>query len=78
MAIQKISYVAFQRWLDEMEQSMFLCPECKWRGRGRELVPMEADDQDIFAIEHEAETWYGCPVCEAEIPVERPVMKPVR
>ncbi len=75
MAIQKVSYVAFQRWLDEMERSMFLCPECGWRGRGNQLVPMESDDREVYSIEHQAETWYACPKCESEIPVERPVMK---
>jgi len=75
MAISKISYVAFQRWLDEMERSMFMCPECGWRGRGSELNPMEADDEDVYSIEHEAETWYACPKCESEIPVEKPLMK---
>ena len=75
MAIHKVSYVAFQRWLDEMERSMFLCPDCSWRGRGSELIPTEADSGDVYSIEHEAETWYACPRCEAEIPVEKPIMK---
>ncbi len=75
MSIQKVSYVAFQRWLDEMERSMFLCVDCGWRGRGSDLTPMEADDDEVYSIEHEGDTWYACPKCESEIPVERPVMK---
>ncbi|BBL76884.1 hypothetical protein [Methylomagnum ishizawai] len=75
MAIGKLSYVAFQRYLDEMERSMYLCPECGWRGRGKELVPMERDDGDAYSIEHEGDCWYACPKCEAEVPVERPVMR---
>jgi len=75
MSIAKVSFVAFQRFLDEMERSMYLCPECGWRGRGKDLVPMESDGHDSFSSEHEAETWYACPNCEGEIAVDRPIMK---
>lgn len=75
LPIGKVSYVAFQRWLDEMERSMFLCPECGWRGRGRDLVPMERDSEDAYDLSHEADTWYACPKCECEIAVDRPIMK---
>jgi len=75
MSMGKLSYVAFQRFLDEMERSMYLCPECGWRGRGRDLVPMEADSTDVYDLSHEAEAWYACPTCECEIPADRPIMK---
>jgi hypothetical protein len=75
MSIEKVSFVAFQRFLDEMERSMYLCNECSWRGRGKDLVPMERDERDVYSAEHEAETWYACPKCEGEIAVDRPIMK---
>lgn len=75
MSIEKISYVAFQRFLDEMERSMFLCPSCGWRGRGRDLIPMEQDDHDLYSLEQSAETFYACPKCEGEIPVDHPIMR---
>ncbi|MDF9391820.1 MULTISPECIES: hypothetical protein [Methylococcus] len=76
LSMSKISFVAFQRFLDEMERSMYLCPECGWRGRGRELVPMEEDGNGAYAWGPDAETWYACPKCETEIGVETPVMRP--
>jgi hypothetical protein len=75
MSVDKVSFVSFQRFLDQMERSMFLCPDCGWRGRGRDLVPMETDGHDVYAFQQEAETWYACPRCEAEIPVDRPIMR---
>lgn len=75
MAIDKVSYVAFQRFLDEMERSMYLCPECGWRGRGRDLVPTERDGEDAYDLSHAAETWYACPKCECEIAVDKPILK---
>jgi hypothetical protein len=75
MSIDKMSYVAFQRFLDEMERSMFLCTECGWRGRGRDLIPMEMDTQDAYSMEYSAESWYACPKCEAEITVDKPIMR---
>lgn len=75
LSIDKVSYVAFQRFLDDMEQSMFLCPECGWRGWGRELAPMERDGQDAYDLTHESDTWYACPKCECEVPVDQPIMK---
>ncbi len=75
MSIKKVSYVAFQRFLDEMEQSVYLCPDCGWRGRGRDLAPMEQDEHDIYSLEQSAETWYACPACEAEIQIENPILK---
>ncbi len=75
MAIDKVSYVAFQRYLDEMERAMYLCPECGWRGRGRELVPTERDDGELYDLEHEADAWYACPKCEAEVAVDKPIMR---
>lgn len=73
MAIDKLSYVAFQRYLDEMERSMYLCPECGWRGR--ELLPMERDERELYSLEHAGDTWYACPKCEAEVPVDRPILR---
>ena len=75
MSIAKMSFVAFQRFLDEMDRSMYLCPECGWRGRGRELVPMEQDEEDVFSLEQSAESWYACPKCECEVPVDHPIMR---
>lgn len=75
LSIDKVSYVAFQRFLDEMERSIYLCPECGWRGRGRELVPMEEDGKEQYSLEHAADTWYACPKCECEIAVDRPIMR---
>ncbi|MEQ1528961.1 MAG: hypothetical protein ABL925_06565 [Methylococcales bacterium] len=75
MSMNKLSFVAFQRFLDEMERSMFLCPECGWRGRGKDLIAMEQDQNDVFLIEHDAETWYSCPRCECEIAADHPIMK---
>lgn len=77
MSIAKVSYVAFQRFLDDMERSMYRCPECKWHGRGRDLVPMEADSQDLYSLDHSADCWYACPVCECEVAADRPIMKSV-
>lgn len=75
MSIDKVSYVAFQRLLDEAEVSMYLCPECGWRGRGRDLLPMEQDAHDVFSLEQTAETWYACPRCECEIGIDHPIMR---
>ncbi|MEQ1620678.1 MAG: hypothetical protein ABL919_04675 [Methylococcales bacterium] len=77
MAIKKLSYVAFQRYLDQVEHASYRCPACKWGGLGKHLVPMEADDTDLYSLEHQAETWYACPKCEAEIDLDHPVMRPV-
>jgi hypothetical protein len=77
MSIAKLSYVAFQRFLDDMERSMYRCPECNWGGRGRDLIPMEQDDHDIYSLAHSAESWYACPACECEIPADKPIMKRV-
>jgi predicted RNA-binding Zn-ribbon protein involved in translation (DUF1610 family) len=74
MSIDKMSFVAFQRFLDDMERSMYLCPDCGWRGRGRDLIPMEQDSLDVYTLQ-EAESWYACPHCEQEIAVEHPIMK---
>lgn len=75
MSISKVSFVAFQRFLDEMERSMFLCPECGWRGRGKDLIPMEEDGHSVYSLEQTADTWYACPRCEAEMPVTQPIMR---
>jgi hypothetical protein len=75
LSLEKMSYVAFQRFLDEMERSMYLCPECGWRGRGRDLAAMERDGEDAFDLSHEAESWYACPKCECEIAVDKPILK---
>ncbi len=77
MSIDKISYVAFQRLLDEMEESMFLCPNCGWRGRGRDLAPMEQDEHDLYSLEQTAECWYACPKCECEIAINHPIMRSI-
>lgn len=37
MAIKKLSYVAFQRYLDQMERSSYRCPACNWGGSGKLL-----------------------------------------
>jgi hypothetical protein len=75
MSIKKVSYLTFQRILDEMEQSGFLCAECGWRGKGRDLTPMKHDEREIYSLEQSAETWYACPACEAEIDIEHAFLK---
>lgn len=75
MSIAKVSYVAFQRFLDEMECSMYLCQDCGWRGRGRDLVPMERDDTELYSLDHAGDSWYACPKCEAEVAVDKPIMR---
>lgn len=75
LPIDKVSYVAFQRFLDEMERSMFLCPECGWRGWGKDLVPMEPDVRETYDLSHDTDCWYACPKCECEIAVDKPIMK---
>lgn len=75
LPMEKVSYVAFQRWLDNFERAMFLCPECQWRGRGRDLIPMERDTQESYDLAHDTDTWYACPRCECVVPVEQPIMK---
>lgn len=77
MSIKKLSYIAFQRYLDQMERSSYRCPVCNWGGMGKLLVPTEADDTDTFSLDHEADTWYACPKCEAEIDIDHPIMRPV-
>lgn len=75
LPIRKVSYVAFQRFLDEMERSMYLCTECGWRGRGRDLVAMEKDELDTYDLIHDSDSWYACPKCECEIAVDKPILK---
>lgn len=77
MGIPKMSYVAFQRYLDRLERSMYRCGECGWGGSGRELIPMEAaNGRDCFGPGLEADTWYACPRCEAFVDPNRPVLSP--
>ncbi len=78
MATRKMSYVAFQRYLDRVERSMYRCRECGWRGLGRELQPMQADPgDDQRGIEESADTWYACPRCEAVVDPDQPALTPV-
>lgn len=77
MSMKKLSYVAFQRFLDEVERSMYRCPECGWHGKGRDLLPMEMDENESHLCQENADTWYGCPKCQAEIDVEHAIMKSV-
>lgn len=75
MALPNVSYVALQRILDEVEQSMYMCPDCGWRGRGRDLSLLEQDGHDPYSLAQSAEIWYACPRCEAEIDINKPLLR---
>ncbi len=77
MAIEKMSFVAFQRYLDRVERSRYRCSDCGWTGPGRDLVPTEiGDDRDGLGIGQASDTWYACPRCEAVIDPDRPTLSP--
>jgi hypothetical protein len=76
MNMAKLSYVAFQRYLDQFERSMFLCRSCGWRGAGRQLVPMEAGDEPSYSLDQNSDTWYACPACETPIDHDAPILSP--
>jgi hypothetical protein len=76
MNMAKMSFVAFQRYLDGVERSMFRCAHCGWRGSGKQLIAMETGlEHDYFAEQH-SDTWYACPRCETEIDHDTPLLKP--
>jgi rubrerythrin len=76
MNMAKMSYVAFQRYLDRLERSMFRCAQCGWGGPGRQLVPMELGSEPSYFAEQQSDSWYACPRCEAPIDHEAPVVRP--
>lgn len=77
MSIKKLSFVAFQKYLDHMNKSMYRCPACGWGGSGKKLVPMETDENDVFTVEDNADSWYACPKCKEKIDTDAPVVSPV-
>jgi len=76
MNMAKLSFVAFQRYLDHFDRSMFRCANCGWGGAGRQLAPMEAGPEPSYFTEQHADTWYACPRCEAPIDHDAPVLSP--
>jgi hypothetical protein len=76
MNMPKMSYVAFQRYLDRFERSMFRCAHCGWGGPGKQLVPMEAGPEPNYFIEQQSDTWYACPCCETPIDHDAPILAP--
>jgi len=70
-----MSFLAMQRYFDQVNRSIYLCSACGWRGRGRELAAMEQDGQDAYAFDFASDSWYACPTCEHEIALEAPLMR---
>lgn len=77
MGIIKMSFVAFQRYLDRVDASMYRCRFCGWGGSGKQLVPMEIGGESVHSIDQHNDTWYACPQCESEINPDTPVASPV-
>jgi hypothetical protein len=75
MNMAKMSFVAFQRYLDGVERSMFRCVQCGWRGSGRQLIPMETGPEQDYSGEQHSDTWYACPRCEAEVDHQAPLLR---
>jgi hypothetical protein len=75
MQIPGMSFLAMQRLFDEIDLSLYRCPECRWAGRGRDLAAMEHDASETYAFVSESETWYCCPQCEHEIAIDQPLMR---
>jgi hypothetical protein len=76
MSMVKMSFVAFQRYFDLFERSMFRCVHCGWHGSGRQLVPMEVGPEPSYFTEEQSDTWYACPRCEARMDHDAPVLRP--
>jgi predicted RNA-binding Zn-ribbon protein involved in translation (DUF1610 family) len=77
MGIMKMSFVAFQRYLDRVDVSMYRCRSCGWGGSGKQLVPMEiSGDELVLSVDQHNDTWYACPQCESEINPDSPVVSP--
>jgi DNA-directed RNA polymerase subunit RPC12/RpoP len=68
-----MSFLAMQRFFDQVNRSIYRCPDCGWRGRGRDLAAMEQDGQDAFTTD--SDSWYACPTCEYEIALDAPLMR---
>lgn len=77
MGITKMSFVAFQRYLDRVDASMYRCRSCGWGGPGKQLVPMENGGESNFSVDQHNDTWYTCPQCGADIDPDSPVVSPV-
>lgn len=77
MNITKMSFVAFQRYLDRVEASMYRCRECGWGGSGKRLVPMELNGESDYTVDQYSDTWYACPQCESNIDLSTPILSPV-
>ncbi|RPJ22291.1 MAG: hypothetical protein EHM33_23880 [Chloroflexi bacterium] len=77
MGIVKMSFVAFQRYLDRVCCSMYRCQNCGWGGSGKKLVPMETSEESAFSVDQHNDTWYACPQCESAIDPDSPVVSPV-
>lgn len=77
MSITKMSFVAFQRYLDRVEASMYRCRKCGWGGSGKRLVPMELSGESDFAVDQYSDTCYTCPQCESDIDTSAPILSPV-
>ncbi|NMM29069.1 MAG: hypothetical protein HHJ12_17770 [Glaciimonas sp.] len=77
MGIVKMSFIAFQRYLDRVDRSMYRCRACGWGGPGRQLVPMEISEKSVFTVEQYNDTWYACPQCETEVDPDSPVASPI-
>ncbi len=77
MNITKMSFVAFQRYLDRVERSMYRCRKCGWGGSGKHLMPMEVGAESYFSVDQHSDTWYACPKCESDIDPSAPILIPV-
>jgi hypothetical protein len=77
MNIAKMSFVAFQRYLDWVVASGYRCRKCGWGGSGKHLVPMELSGESDFLVDQYSDTWYACPQCESDIDPDTPVLSPV-
>lgn len=75
MQFAGMSFVAMQRLFDQVDNSIFRCTECGWRGRGRDLAAMEHDSHDAYAFDTGRDSWYACPSCENEISLLSPIMR---
>jgi ribosomal protein L37AE/L43A len=77
MSITKMSFVAFQRYLDRVEASMYRCRQCGWSGSGKSLQPMEISGESDSVVEQNNDSWYSCPQCESVIDISTPILSPV-
>ncbi|MDP3008017.1 MAG: hypothetical protein Q8N30_02990 [Methylococcales bacterium] len=74
MGIKRLSFVAFQRYLDRVNKSMYRCRACGWGGSGDKLMLVETDENDVFTVLDEAYSWYACPHCEEKIDIDKPIV----